>query len=223
VRLWVNNKLIVDKWIDQQPTEWSGSIALTANVKYDIRLDYYENIGGAVCKLLWSTPTLAKAVIPQTQLYPPSATSPTVAIESVSTGKAYVRRTVKADMLMYIDRDFRITSLPSSLVGGILIRTANDDKNVNVANHLTFSVTGASTITVAHDSRATNRPTWLNDGTWTATGKIISRGSRTYKLFRKIVSAGNVTLGGNQQGIILSSISNYVVIVQPVATPTANG
>jgi hypothetical protein len=223
VRLWVNNQLIINKWIDQAPTEWSGSIALTAGQKYDVRLDYYENAGGAACQLLWSTPTRAKAVIPQSQLYPPSATAPAVAIESVSTGKAYVLRTAKVDTLIYIDRTSRITSLPSALLGGVLIRTANDDRYVTVANHLTFSVTRTSTITVAHDGRATSLPTWLNDGTWTDTGKVLRRDSRTYRLFSKIVSAGNVTLGGNQQGVRVGNIANYVVIVQPVVAPAANG
>ena len=30
VRLWVNGVLLIDKWVDQGGTEWSGSIALTA-------------------------------------------------------------------------------------------------------------------------------------------------------------------------------------------------
>ncbi|MGL5005428.1 MAG: PA14 domain-containing protein, partial [Casimicrobium sp.] len=37
---------------------------LTANQTYSLRLDYYERAGQASIKLLWSTPTIAKAVIP---------------------------------------------------------------------------------------------------------------------------------------------------------------
>ena len=76
VRLWVNNQLLIDKWIDQGPTEWSGTIALTAEVKYDTKMEYYENGGGAVAQLSWSSPTQPKEIIPQSQLYssegPPS-------------------------------------------------------------------------------------------------------------------------------------------------------
>jgi hypothetical protein len=227
VRLWVDNRLIVDKWIDQPPTEWSGTITLTAGTKYDLRLDYYENAGGAACQLLWSTPTRAKGVIPRTQLYPPSAKSPNVAIESVSTGKAYALGIAKVDALMFIDRTYRIISLPSAQNGGVLIRTANKDKYVAVANHLTFSVNQPSVITVAYDSRAHSKPTWLKDGTWTATGKFLtatdSLGPLQYKLFTKTVAAGNVTLGGNQQGLSPVAICNYVVIVKAVVAPTANG
>ena len=69
VRLWVNGQLLVDKWIDQGPTEWSGTIALTANTKYNIRMDYYENGGGAVAQLSWSSPSTPKAIIPQSRLF----------------------------------------------------------------------------------------------------------------------------------------------------------
>ena len=35
-RLWVNNQLIIDSWIDQPPTERAGApIALTAGTRYD--------------------------------------------------------------------------------------------------------------------------------------------------------------------------------------------
>src|SRR6185295_1003307 len=54
VRLWVNNVLIIDHFVDQGPTEWSGAIALQGGVRYDLRMDYYENGGGATAKLSWS-------------------------------------------------------------------------------------------------------------------------------------------------------------------------
>jgi len=157
---------------------------------------------------------------------PPSG-SPSVAITSVSTGKAYALGIAKVDTLMFIDRTHKIISVPSAQNGGVLIRTANNDKYVNVANHLTFSVNQPSIITVAYDSRATSRPTWLNDGTWTATGTVItatdSTGPLNYRLYTKTVAAGNVTLGGNRQGVSPVAICNYVVIVKPVVGLTANG
>jgi len=70
VRLWVNNVQLINKWVNQAPTEWSGNISLTAGTKYDIRMEYYENTGGAVARLSWSSASQAKQIIPQTQLYP---------------------------------------------------------------------------------------------------------------------------------------------------------
>lgn len=55
VRLYVNNQLIIDNWTDHGPTDDFASITLTANVSYSIRMEYYENGGGAVAKLHWSS------------------------------------------------------------------------------------------------------------------------------------------------------------------------
>lgn len=70
VRLWVDDQLLIDRWIDQGPTEWSGSIALTAGIRYPIRLEYYENSGGAVAELRWSSSSTPKSIVPGSQLYP---------------------------------------------------------------------------------------------------------------------------------------------------------
>jgi hypothetical protein len=70
VRLWVNNQLLIDKWINEAATEWSGTIALIANQTYSIRMDYYEYNGHASAQLSWASPSTTKAVIPQSQLYP---------------------------------------------------------------------------------------------------------------------------------------------------------
>lgn len=77
VRLWVNGQQIINNWTDHAPTENSGAIALTAGQKYNITLEYYENGGGAAIRLYWSSPSQAKEIIPQSQLYPSGGTSPT--------------------------------------------------------------------------------------------------------------------------------------------------
>jgi hypothetical protein len=68
-RVWVNNQLIIDKWIDDWDIEYSGTINLTAGQKYDIKVEYFENNGGANAKLSWSSAQQSKEVIPQSQLY----------------------------------------------------------------------------------------------------------------------------------------------------------
>jgi hypothetical protein len=70
VRLWVNGALIINKWVPQVATEWSGSIALTAGTKYNIKLEYFENYGYAVSQLRWSSASTPKAIIPASRLYP---------------------------------------------------------------------------------------------------------------------------------------------------------
>lgn len=65
----MNNQLIINKWVDQATTEWSGTIQLTAGQKYDIKLEYYDNTEDAIAKLSWSSPLQAKQIIPQNRLY----------------------------------------------------------------------------------------------------------------------------------------------------------
>ena len=77
VRLWVNGQPVINNWTDHAPTENSGTIALTAGQRYDIRMEFYENGGGATAQLLWSSASVPKAVIPSSRLYAavPPATS----------------------------------------------------------------------------------------------------------------------------------------------------
>lgn len=85
VRLWVNGRLLVDQWRDQAPTEYSGTIALTAGTKYNIELEYYQILGGARIALQWSSPSTPKRVIPTSQLYPAGLSS-TWASQDVGSG-----------------------------------------------------------------------------------------------------------------------------------------
>src|SRR5918993_2786526 len=62
VRLWIDGKLVIDKFVNQQATTHSSApIVLTAGQPVDVRLDYYDNTGGAVPKLMWSRATTLRA------------------------------------------------------------------------------------------------------------------------------------------------------------------
>ena len=73
VRLWVNGQQLINNWTDHAAHEDTGSIALTAGQKYDVKLEYYEKGGQAVATLSWASPSQTKALIPASQLYPASA------------------------------------------------------------------------------------------------------------------------------------------------------
>ncbi len=70
VRLWVDNQLIIDKWLPQSPTEWPAirTLTLTAGRAYTIKMEYYEAGGGAVARLRWSSPSTPKGIIPMYRL-----------------------------------------------------------------------------------------------------------------------------------------------------------
>ena len=71
VRLYIDGQLVVDKWIDQAPTEHSGSIQLSGGQKYFLLMEYYENGGGAVAELRWSSASQPKEIVPTSQLFAP--------------------------------------------------------------------------------------------------------------------------------------------------------
>ncbi len=77
VRLWVNNVPVVNSWTDHAITENSGTIALIAGQRYDIRMEFFENGGLATARLLWSSASTPKAVVPTANLYPASTPPPT--------------------------------------------------------------------------------------------------------------------------------------------------
>ncbi len=70
VKLWVNGQLIVDKWVNQSATDWTGAIDLQAGVFYDIRMEYYQATGNGEAHLSWYSPNQVKQIIPTTRLYP---------------------------------------------------------------------------------------------------------------------------------------------------------
>ena len=50
VRVMVDGTLLIDKWVNQAPTTWTGTRALTAG-EHTIVVEYYENSGGAVIQI----------------------------------------------------------------------------------------------------------------------------------------------------------------------------
>ncbi len=79
VRLWVDGKLAIDDWSVHAPREDKATLNLQANTFHDIKIEYYDQQYGAVMKLLWSSPSTAKQVIPQNQLFSTAQSIPTPA------------------------------------------------------------------------------------------------------------------------------------------------
>jgi uncharacterized protein (DUF1800 family) len=73
VRLTVNKKLLINNWtLHGVSRNESEPMQLQANQEYDIRLEYYENYGDAVAKLLWIAPGQAEQIISADKLIPAS-------------------------------------------------------------------------------------------------------------------------------------------------------
>jgi hypothetical protein len=102
VRLFVNGQELINGWVDQAPTPYTGSITLRAQQLYNIELDYYQNGGGALAQLQWSSPSTTIADIPSSQLYPYTNPPPSVVLSSPASNATY---TASASVTVTADAD----------------------------------------------------------------------------------------------------------------------
>lgn len=84
VRLWVDGVLLIDQWKSQSATEHSGQIDLETGRKYDIKMEYYQHVRAASAKLMWSSMSQEKEIIPSSQLYPSEGPLPPKAINGLN-------------------------------------------------------------------------------------------------------------------------------------------
>jgi uncharacterized repeat protein (TIGR03806 family) len=89
VLLWVNGQLLINKWVNQTPTTWTAALPLVAQQRYNIELEYfYQNSGGPVAQLSWTSPSTPLQIIPTSQLYPVTNPPPSVVLAAPVNGAA---------------------------------------------------------------------------------------------------------------------------------------
>ncbi|MFH0878765.1 MAG: glycoside hydrolase family 3 C-terminal domain-containing protein [Lentisphaerota bacterium] len=55
-RLYLDGKLVIDQWVDQAGITTTADVKLKAGIAHDLRVEYYENIGGAQARMGWVIP-----------------------------------------------------------------------------------------------------------------------------------------------------------------------
>ena len=69
VRLYIDDVLVIDNWTDHGPRyDYSVAIPMVAGRQYKIKMEYYENGGGAVAQLQWQNSSFSWVIIPESQL-----------------------------------------------------------------------------------------------------------------------------------------------------------
>jgi hypothetical protein len=63
VRVYIDNALVLDKWIDQAPTTYNFAKSMTAG-SHQVKMQYYENGGGATAKFNWTKSTITPTPTP---------------------------------------------------------------------------------------------------------------------------------------------------------------
>ncbi len=148
---------------------------------------------------------------------PTQPTADLVTIASVSNGKTYTLGSLGNGERPYIDRSFTINSVPSTLAGSALIRTANDDEFLTGSNHLNLTIGRPAEVHVywswSPNDMPLALPTWMAGFTANPSLDITTTDNgRVYRSFSKTVSPSTLTLGGNDRNTTGSQASYFVVI-----------
>jgi hypothetical protein len=69
VRLWINNTLIIDNWKSQSEVTTKGILDMVGGSKYDIRIEFLENVKSCMIELCWESKSQKNEIIPSCQLY----------------------------------------------------------------------------------------------------------------------------------------------------------
>ncbi len=64
VRLWIDDRLVIDNWTDHSEAEDRASIKLEAGRKYRAKLEYFYAGGWGVTRLFWSSANQAREALP---------------------------------------------------------------------------------------------------------------------------------------------------------------
>ena len=128
---------------------------------------------------------------------------------TAASGETYeiVENGLQNGAVVYIDRNYAYSTIPTWLQGTTYIKTANNDKRSSPASFLTFDVNQDVIVYVAHDNSITTKPSWLEP--FTDAGDDLVTTDTTLSLFKYNFSAGTITLGGNES----SGNSMYTVII----------
>ena len=121
----------------------------------------------------------------------------------------------------YVDRSLTVTTaVPDGVRGQVFIQTADGDKTAAAgsSNFISFTVSGSSTVYIAHDTRITIKPTWLT-ANFMDTGKRIRVGPNSFELYSNVYPAhASIVLGSNIATAGNDPIDMYSVIVAPTAS-----
>jgi hypothetical protein len=112
------NEMIIDFWIDQgtgtrESSEQitPGGFLLNAGQDYNIKMEFYENGGGAAAQLFWRGPRQPNQFIPVTSTLPPPVPAPTGQVQdltatALNSGRARVAWTYNGPELVGPDLQF---------------------------------------------------------------------------------------------------------------------
>jgi lysophospholipase L1-like esterase len=117
-----------------------------------------------------------------------------------------------------VDSSATLTSFGSIMENAIWIMPAQADAGNGSSDFLSFELDRSATLYVAYDGDATSLPTWLDPATSAFTYEpwfAFTTSQTRYEVFTRPVSAGTVTLGGNNATGAAGAADMYLVGLLP--------
>ena len=132
---------------------------------------------------------------------------------TVASGETYeiVKNGLQNGAVVYIDRNYAYSTVPTWLQDTTYIKTANNDKRSSAASFLTFDANQDVIVYVAYDDRITTKPSWLES--FTDTGDDLIVNGENHSIFTNNYLTGTITLGGNE-GVSNSSMYTVTIVGQ---------
>ena len=65
IRVFLDGRKIIENWSDHAPAEDSAAVVLTAGTPVKLSVEFYQSMGGAIARLLWSRQGQEKTIIPE--------------------------------------------------------------------------------------------------------------------------------------------------------------
>jgi hypothetical protein len=136
VRLWINNKLIIDAWKDEFLNLAAAPLLLIGGQTNEMRMEMFDARERAVARLFWSSPTTPRSIIPNERLLPaaniPLPTTPATK-SRYSPGVLLVNGSLLPGMINSADRtSVRVAGIESPIsrvqVAGILFQTLGESQ-----------------------------------------------------------------------------------------------
>ena len=169
VKLWVNDQLLIDRWQTQNGgATATNAITLVADVRYNIRMEYFNRGGSARARLSWFSPSQPRQVIPSLRLYPESGgaeaggiTSPLTAVGFVGQPFSYTLAAANSP------ESFGVTNLPAGLelTNGVISGVPSLAGSFSVGLFATNSIGVADAVlnlVIIETGSAVTREIWTN-------------------------------------------------------------
>ncbi|MEY4916159.1 MAG: hypothetical protein RL616_72 [Verrucomicrobiota bacterium] len=174
VKLWVNDVLLIDKWVSQSTTDWTNSITLQGGVRYNLKLDYLQNSGAGQVHLYWFSPNQSKQLIPTSRMFatnsfgggsnaPPTITSSLTAVGFVGQQFSFTVTAANTPLR------FSATNLPpgigfnptNGLMSGTPLLAGNFQVPLTASNAIGVSASVVNVV-IFDTGSALSREVWTN-------------------------------------------------------------